>query len=185
MPLVPGGSVLHQGVGWPHLLPTDLDFEAPLSGNLYIILNSQFQMLLSSPKLGCRLCFLTSPPSPHLSSPTKSWRFYVQNMHPVRSLCPASLTSTWFKACRSSRRPMRWLPNGPPTAAVNCFKTQSEPSFKFFILPVIILHSPSSFPLSQLVITCFFLPLFSCLSSPLTCQFHEGIRPTLYTGAAQ
>ena len=127
--------MLHQGVGWPHLLPIDLGFEAPSSGNLYIILNSQFQMLLSGPKLARRLCFLTSPPSPHLSSSTKSWRFYVQNMHPVGSPRPASTTSTWFQAHRSSPRPMRWLPNGPPTAAVNCFKTQSGPSLKFFILP--------------------------------------------------
>ena len=149
--------MLHQGVGWPHLLPIDLGFEAPSSGNLYIILNSQFQMLLSGPKLARRLCFLTSPPSPHLSSSTKSWRFYVQNMHPVGSPCPASTTSTWFQAHRSSPRPMRWLPNGPPTAAVNCFKTQSGPSLKFFILPVIIPHSPSSFPHSAITVGNYML----------------------------
>ena len=43
-------------------------------------------MLLASLKLGCHLHFLTFPPSPHLSSPTKSWQFCVQNMRPGTSL---------------------------------------------------------------------------------------------------
>ena len=159
-------------------------------------------MPLSSPKLGCHLHFLTFPPSPHLSSPTKSWQFCVQNMHPgtslvaqwlglytatagatglipglgtklplhvafcftfhcyfmrfihvsvclstfistqhsfiwicgqkkkmhpIGSLYPTFTTSTWFKAYHRSPRSMKWLPNGPPTASMNCLKHTLNP----------------------------------------------------------
>ena len=86
MLLGPGGSCVSPRDSWPHFFPINMHFEAQSPGNLYGILNIQFQMLLSSPKLGCHLHFFTSSPSPHLSSPTKSWQFCVQNMHPGTSL---------------------------------------------------------------------------------------------------
>ena len=219
-------------------------------------------MPLSSPKLGCHLHFLTFPPSPHLSSPTKSWQFCVQNMHPGTSLvaqwlglytatagatglipglgtklplhvafcftfhcyfmrfihlsvCLSTFISTqhsfiWIcgqKKKNASNRitvpyfyhqhlvqgisPFPKVNEMASKWASNClnelFKTHVEPSLKFFIL-MLLFSTPPLLGLiapSQLVITCFFLPLFSCLSSPLTCQFHEGIRPASCTRAAQ
>ena len=219
-------------------------------------------MLLASLKLGCHLRFLTFPPSPHLSSPTKSWQFCVQNMHPGTSLVvqwlglyTATAGATGLIPGLGTKIPLQvafcftfhcyfvrfihvnlvfihfhfytaffylnmWqkkkkciqqdrftlllppapgsrhstLPQGPWNGfqmASNwlneLFKTQVEPSLKFFILMLLFFIPPllGLMAPSQLVITCFFLPLFSCLSSPLTCQFHEGIRPASCTRAAQ
>ena len=91
----------------------------------------------------------------------------VQGYHPSpRSM---NMASKWASNCLSEQ-----------------FKTQVEPSLKCFILMLLFFISPLLWLIAPwlLVIACFFPPLFSCLSSPLTCQFRDGIRPTLCTSAA-
>lgn len=122
-------------------------------------------MILSSPKLGSHLLFLTSPPSPHLSSPTTSCWLYVQNTHPMDQfalllpLAPGSrhiisLLGQWdgFQMDFQLLQRVVW-------------KRSLSLYLLVLILPVIIPHNASlSFIyLPWLAITCFLLPLFSCL----------------------